>query len=102
MYEQAAVPISDPQNFGAVHEVITSSFSAPRVAEFLKAIERSSLRIRDFEAVLEKGILGPSAADVYARLPNGDQGQIREQYLASLEQVAPELRDRFFKLYAYY
>jgi len=102
MYEQAAITVSDAQNFGAVHEVITSSFSAPRVAEFLKAIERSSLRIRDFEAVLAKGILGPSAADVYARLPNGDQGQIREQYLASLEQVAPELRDRFFKLYAYY
>ena len=33
---------------------------------------------------------------------NGDQGQIREFYLASLERVAPELRTEFFKLYAYY
>jgi hypothetical protein len=35
-------------------------------------------------------------------LGNADQGQIREFYLASLEKVAPEVRQRFFKLYAYY
>ncbi len=102
MYEQAAIPITDPQTFGAVHDAITSCFSAARIGDFLNAVERSSLRIRDFESVIGKGILGPSTADDYARLPSGDQGQIREQYLASLEQVAPELRDRFFKLYAYY
>ena len=30
------------------------------------------------------------------------QGQIRELYLASLEKVPVELRDKYFKLYAYY
>ena len=38
----------------------------------------------------------------YRKLSPSDQGQIRELYLASLEQVALPLRDRFFKLYAYY
>jgi hypothetical protein len=52
--------------------------------------------------VLGKGILGAPAAAQYNRLGNGDQGLIREFYLASLEQVAPELRVQFCKLYAYY
>jgi hypothetical protein len=52
--------------------------------------------------VLTKGLLGASTAAEYKGLGDADQGQIRELYLASLERVAPELRQRFFKLYAYY
>jgi hypothetical protein len=102
MYQQPVLPISDPQTFSAVKNAIETSFSAGHVAEFLKSLERSKLRIRDFEDVLGKGNLGASAAAEYHRLGNADQGQIRELYLASLEQVAPELREKFFKLYAYY
>ena len=101
-YQQASIPVSDPQAFGAVRDAIAASFNPPHTAGFLKSLERSSLRIRDFEAVLEKGLLGDTVAATYARLSASDQGQIRELYLASLEQVAPELRNRFFKLYAYY
>ena len=61
-----------------------------------------ALRIRDFETVLRTGKLGAGTAAEYGKLQNGDQGQIREFYLASLEKVAPDLRQRFFKLYAYY
>jgi hypothetical protein len=102
MYQQPVLPISDPKTFDLVKGAIESRFSSGQVAEFLKSLERSKLRIRDFEEVLRKGSLGPSTADEYHRLGNGDQGQIRELYLASLEQVAPELREKFFKLYAYY
>jgi hypothetical protein len=35
-------------------------------------------------------------------LSNGDQGQIREFYLASVEKVELKLRDKHFKIYAYY
>ena len=101
-YQQAAIPITDPQNFSAVREAVSGSFASSRVGEFLKSLDRSSVRIRDFEKVVSKGMLGPSTAAEYARLPAADQGQIREIYLASVEQVAPELRNRFFKLYAYY
>ena len=102
LYEQPVLPISDPQTFNAVKSAIESSFSSGRVAEFLKSLERSKLRIRDFEDVLSKGNLGASTAAEYNRLGNADQGQIREFYLASLERVAPEIREKFFKLYAYY
>jgi hypothetical protein len=101
-YEQPVLPISDPQSFGVVKAAIESSFSSGRIADFLKTLEHGKLRIRDFETVLRKGVLGATTAGEYNRLGNGDQGQIREFYLASLEQVAPELREKFFKLYAYY
>ena len=100
--EQGTIPVADPQNYGAVHAAIEAAFSAARVEGFLKSIERAGLRIRDFELVLHAGILGAAAAAQYNRLGNGDQGQIREFYLASLEEVAPELRTKFFKLDAYY
>jgi hypothetical protein len=102
LHEQAAIPVADPQAFGVVRSAIQTAFSLPKVKDFLKSIESAGLRIRDFELVLRKGILGPSIADEYGRLGNGDPGQIREFYLASLEQVSPELRKKFFKLYSYY
>jgi len=101
-YQQAVLAIVDPATFASVRQAVSTAFSTPRVADFLKSVERSSLRIRDFESVLAKGLLGALTAEQYAGLGGGDQGQLRELYLASLEQVAPGLRNRFFKLYAYY
>jgi hypothetical protein len=101
-YQQPVLTISDPETFNAVKTAVDTSFSSSRVADFLKSLERSKLRIRDFETVLGKGNLGAATAVEYAKLGNSDQGQIRELYLASLERVAPELREKFFKLYAYY
>ena len=100
--EQGVIPVADPENYGAVHAAIEAAFSAAGVRDFLKSMQRAGLRIRDFELALRKGVLGAAAAAEYNRLGNGDQGQIREFYLASLEKVAPELRTKFFKLYAYY
>ena len=102
LHEQAVIPVANPEAFGAVKASIESGFSPARVSDFLKSIARSGLRIRDFELVLRKGLLGASAAGEYGRLGNGDQGMIREFYLASLEKVAPELRAKFLKVYAYY
>jgi hypothetical protein len=100
--EQPVLPIADPVAFGAVKSAIESSFSTGKVAEFLRSLDRQGVRIREFEMVLAKGLLGKKSAAEYSSLPDGDQGQIRELYLASLERVAPELRQRFFRLYAYY
>ena len=81
---------------------IEASFSTGRVAEFLKSLTGSSLRIRDFESVLNRGLLGAETKADYGKLGNADQGQIREFYLASLERVPADLRQKYFKLYAYY
>ncbi len=102
MYEQAVLTVVDPQRFDAVHQAIASAFSGSGVASFLKSLERGNLRIRGFETVLASRILGENTLAEYNSLGSADQGQIREFYLASLERVAPELRQKFFKLYAYY
>ena len=100
--EQPVLPIADPVAFGAVKTAIEASFSAGKIREFLRSLERRNARIREFEDVLSKGLLGQQTEAEYKRLPDGDQGQIREFYLASLEKVAPELRQQFFRLYSYY
>jgi hypothetical protein len=102
LHEQAVIPVNDPKAFGAVRSAIETAFSSARVKDFLKSVERAGLRIRDFESVLRKGVLGAPAVGEYGGLGNGDQGQIREFYLATLEKVPAELRAKFFKLYAYY
>jgi len=102
MYQQAAIPVSDPATFGAVQGAIEKSFSSTGIKDFLKSLDKGSLRIREFEEVLKAGKLGPSTEAEYAKLGDGDQGQIRELYLASLEKVPGDLRDKYFKLYAYY
>ena len=101
-YQQPVLPVADPQAFGAVRSAVETSFSEGKVASFLKSLDRAKLRIRDFEIVLGKGMLGTKVQGEYTRLGNGDRGQIRELYLAALEHVAPELRQKHFKLYAYY
>ena len=102
IYEKPDLMVADPPVYNAVKAAIESSFSSSRAAEFFKSLSRAGLRVRDFEKVLKQGLLGAGIAAEYGRLGNGDRGQIREFYLASLEQVAPELREKFFKLYAYY
>ncbi len=101
-FDQPVLAVVDPQAFDAVRVAIADAFSAARVESFLRSLDRQHLRIRDFEIVLGKGLLGNAAKTEYAPLGNGDQGQIREFYLASLERVSPGLRAKFFKLYAYY
>ena len=101
-YQQAALAIQDPDSFRSVSEAIVAAFSPARAADFLRSVERASLRVRNFEGVVERGLLGVPTAAGYKGLMPGDQGQIRELYLASLERIPSELRDRYFKLYAYY
>jgi hypothetical protein len=102
LHEQAPIPVADRQRFQAVRSAIETAFSAGRVREFLRKLERSNLRIREFETVLAKRALGSDTAAEYQQLGPSDQGQIREFYLATLEKVSPDLRAEFFKLYSYY
>ena len=101
-FDQPVLPIADPSRFQAVHSAIEAAFSSQKVTGFLQSLSSRNVRIRDFESVLANGLLGQNITSEYNNLGNADQGQIREFYLASLEKVAPALRDKFFKLYAYY
>jgi hypothetical protein len=102
LYERPAMDIVDATTFAEVKQAIANAFAPASVEKFLTSVERSGVRIRNFEKLLNGGKLGKAAAAQYAKLSNGDQGQIREFYLASVEKVELKLRDKHFKIYAYY
>lgn len=110
-FEQATIKVERETEFEQLKGAISRVFGG-RVEEFLKQLQRSGKRIRDFEAVLANGLLervdetlaksGVAAQQTYAALPVSDQGQLRELYLFKIEEVDPALRARFHKLYQYY
>ena len=69
---------------------------------FLNGVRKSKLRIRDYETILSRGLLGKDAIELYEALPVSDQALTRERYLRLVEAVPLELRQRYFKAYAYY
>jgi hypothetical protein len=102
MFVQAVLPIEDEAHFALVKSSLEPLFASGRVAGFLSQVKRSGLRVRNFEGLLERGLLGASTAAAYQALGNADRGQTRELYLSLVEQVPLELRTRFLKVYAYY
>ena len=102
LYERTVLEVADEVTFAEVKKAVETRFSEAGVRDYLRTLDKAGLRIRDFAAVLTAGKLGSATSALYEKLMPSDQGQIRELYLASLEQVALPLRDRFFKLYAYY
>jgi hypothetical protein len=102
MFEQASIPIQDEKTFAPVKQAIDQAFAPAQVAAFLRKVEGAKLRIRQFEAVLAHGLFGSQAQASYGALGDSDRGQIRELYLRQVEHVAPEVRQKFFRLYASY
>jgi len=102
MFEQATIAVQDEQGYAQFHALVDAAFDARDVEVFLHRVTRANLRIRDFEAVLERGLLGKQAQQLYAALPVSDQALTRERYLQLLEAVPEELRQRYFRVYAYY
>jgi hypothetical protein len=102
MFVQTVLPIEDETHFAAVKASLEPLFASGNVAGFLKRVRRARLRVRDFEGLLQRGLLGVSTAEAYRELRDSDRGQARELYLSLVEKVPQELRGRFLKVYAYY
>jgi hypothetical protein len=102
MFEKPVLDVEDGPSYDVVRSAIQAAFAPAAADRFLKRVEAQRLRVRDFESVLSKALLGQEAIAAYGRLGNLDRGQIRELYLASVEHVAPELRAKYLKIYAYY
>jgi hypothetical protein len=102
MFEQATIAVQDEQRYQELHAFISAAFDTRDVDVLLSRTQRARLRIRDFESVLGRGFLGKEAQALYAALPVSDQALTRERYLSLVEQVQLELRQRYFKAYAYY
>ena len=102
MFEQAAFPVQNEQGFQQLSQRIEAAFAANRADLFLASVAGKKLRVRQFEQILDKGLLGKDSPELYKALPVSDQALIREKYLARIEKVPVELRQRFLKIYAYY
>ena len=102
MFEQAAIAVTDERGYQKLHALIDAAFDARDVEVFLNRVTKSKLRIRDYETILKRGLLGKEAIGLYGALPVSDQGLTRERYLRLVEKVPEELRQRYFRIYAYY
>ena len=102
MFEQAAIAVTDEQGYAKLHALIDAAFDARDVEVFLNRVRKSKLRVRDYEGILERGLLGKEAIALYKALPVSDQALTRERFLRLVEKVPLELRQRYFKAYAYY
>ena len=107
-FEQAGIQVEKEKEFGELKGAINRAFAPESVEKYLKKVASSGLRIRDFDSVLAKrvleqvGALSGPAKDLYAALTLTDQAQMKEFYLAKIEEASPELRAKFQKLYQYY
>jgi len=101
-FEQAAIAVKNQQGYAGLHARIDAAFDAHDVEVFLHRAGKSKLRIRDFEGVLARGLMGKDAEALYQALPVSDQALTRERYLQKVEAVPMELRQRYLKVYAYY
>jgi len=101
-FEQAAIAVADEPGFSQFYALMDAAFDVRDVEVFLSRVRRAGLRIRDFEGVLRRRLLGKESAGIYAALPVSDQALTRERYLQLVEAVTPELRQRYLKVYAYY
>jgi hypothetical protein len=102
MFQQATIPIANPAVYNPVKSAIEAAFAPAAVGKFLQRVEQAKLRVRDFEAIRDRGLLGDTVKSGYANLDDSDRGQIRELYLRSVEQVPQEIRGKYLKVYAYY
>jgi hypothetical protein len=102
MFEQATIAVQDEQGYAQLHALIDAAFDLRDVEVFLSRTVKSGLRIRNFESVLGRGLLGKQASGLYEALPSSDQGLTRERYLTLVEAVPAELRQRYFRAYASY
>jgi hypothetical protein len=111
-YEQATIKVEKEAQFAELKAAIERAFSASSVEKLLKRLDSRAMRIRDFDAVLEKQAIeyvdatlrqaGKTAKGLYQELTVTDQGQMREFYLSKLEQVEEALRHKFRRIFQYY
>jgi len=108
-FEQATIKVEREQEFEELQGIITRVLSPGTMERFLERLNKDGLRVRDWDAVLAKGVLekvdgksGKTAQSLHQSLAVSDQAQMREFYLSKIEQVDAELRHRFKKLYQYY
>ena len=109
-FEQATIKVEREKEFAELKAAISRAFVPASAEQYLKRVAKAGLRIRDFDSVLAKGVLeqvgalekGQSAKALYEALTLTDQAQMKEFYLSKIEEVGPEFRAKYQKIYQYY
>ena len=108
-FEQATIKVEKVAEFEELKAAIDRCFQPESVGRFLKRLSAEGLRVRDWDAVIGKDVLGKvdslpgrKALQLYQALSVSDQAQMREFYLSRVEEVDSNLRARFHKVYQYY
>ena len=108
-FEQATIKVEKEKEFAELKGAILRAFASESTEKYLKRVASAGIRIRDFDSVLAKSVLeqagslpGQKARALYAALTLTDQAQMKEFYLSKIEEVGPELRAKYHKLYQYY
>jgi hypothetical protein len=109
-FEQATIKVAKEKEFAALRDGFNRIFSSDRVGEFLKGLHGKGIRVRDFDLVLNSGVLErlddelarAGSRKLYDSLTMSDQAQMREFYLSKIEETDPALRAKYQKLYRYY
>src|SRR5438132_844769 len=104
-FERAEIAIQSAE-FETLKNMVSSALTKD-ADKFLKSIESSGILVRQFEQILDRGLLNKavsgteSAKELYGKMPASDQGQMREFYLTQLEKVDTALRQKYKKIYRY-
>jgi hypothetical protein len=108
MFIQAQIEVQNKQVFADLQRAIENALGLYS-SEFLHLLKRFGLRVRDFEQILRERVFEQlpgeatrrSCEELFGELSLSDQGLIREFYLTRVEEVPPELRAKYAKLYRY-
>ena len=109
-FVQPVVKIDREKEFEELKGLVSRALAPEAMERFLKQLEKNDVKVRQFEAVLAQSVLdkrqkvagGMTAQSLYQALTVSDQAQMREFYLSKIEDIDPELRQKFRKLYQYY
>ena len=102
LFEQAPIAVQDEKKYSQLQAMVDAAFAPSDVEVLLNKVTRAKLPVRNFEEIIRRGYLGKDALAVYQGLPVSDQALTREHYLTLVEKVSAELRQQYFKAYAYY
>ena len=111
-FQQAPIPVRKTEEFDQLKSAIQRIFAGAAVETFFRKLEGAGVRVRQFEKVLERRLIEDvdpvmagarkSAWQLYQALELSDQALMREFYLERIEDVNPDIREKFQKIYRYY
>jgi len=104
-FERAEIPVVNAGSFTTLKSAIEDAFQQNNVERILKSLDSEDVQIRNVEKVIAVHLrsekLEGAAWMLYSQLSLSDQGQIREYYLTKVEELPPELRRKYKKLFRY-